>query len=259
MADRRLAGKVAVITGGTSGIGRASAVLFAREGAKVVIGARNAKAGADLVGEIKKAGAEALFVRTDVTKPEEVEELVREAVKTYGRLDILYGNSGVLETGTAPDTTIEVWHRTIDTNLAGQFYLAKYGIPKLIEFGGKVIIFTASELGTVGAAEAVAYCASKGAVINMTRAVAIDCAPHGIRVNCFCPGPIDTPMLSTWFEHGKDPNELRERQMRPILLKRLGTPEEMAEVAVFLASDSSSYMTGSILIADGGCTATYGL
>jgi NAD(P)-dependent dehydrogenase (short-subunit alcohol dehydrogenase family) len=155
--------------------------------------------------------------------------------------------------------TIDAWHRTIDTNLAGQFYLAKYGIPKLIEHGGKVIIFTASELGTVGAAESVAYCASKGAVINMTRAVAIDCAPYGIRVNCFCPGPVDTPMLTNWFEGSKDPDALRERQMRPILLQRFGRPEEMAEIAVFLASDASSYMTGSILIADGGCTATYGL
>jgi NAD(P)-dependent dehydrogenase (short-subunit alcohol dehydrogenase family) len=144
-------------------------------------------------------------------------------------------------------------------NLAGQFYLAKYGIPALIRSGGKVILFTASELGTVGASATVAYCAAKGGVINMTRAVAIDCAPHGIRVNCLCPGPVETPMLRDWINADPNPQQLEQIQKTPVLMKRFGTPEEIAEVALFLASDASSFMTGAVIVADGGATAWYGL
>lgn len=260
MTSGRLAEKVAIITGGTSGIGKASTLLFAREGAKVVIGARNEQAGASIVQKIQEGErGEALFVKTDVSCPEDVENLIKQAVDRFNRLDVLYGNSGIFPTGTASDTSIESWRRTIDVNLAGQFYLAKYGIPALIESGGKVIIFTASELGTVGASEAVAYCASKGGVINMTRAIAIDCAPYGIRVNCLAPGPVETPMLRSWFNQAENPEELEETQKKPVLLKRFGQPEEIAEVAVFLASDASSFMTGALVVADGGATAWYGL
>jgi len=260
MTSGRLADKVVILTGGTSGIGRASARLFGREGAKVVIGARNEQAGASIVQTIQEDGCgEAFFVKTDVSRPEEVENLVKQAVERFGRLDVLYGNAGIFPTGTAPETTIETWRRTIDVNLAGQFYLAKYGIPALIESGGKVIIFTASELGTVGISEAVAYCASKGGVINMTRAIAIDCAPHGIRVNCLAPGPVETPLLRNWFNEAENPEELEEAQKKPVLLKRFGEPEEIAEVAVFLASDVSSFMTGAIVVIDGGATTWYGL
>ncbi len=260
MTSGRLTDKVVILTGGTSGIGRASARLFGREGAKVVIGARNEQAGASIVQTIQEDGhGEALFVKTDVSRPEQVENLVRQAVERFGRLDVLYGNAGIFPTGTAPETTIETWRRTIDVNLAGQFYLAKYGIPALIESGGKVIIFTASELGTVGISEAVAYCASKGGVINMTRAIAIDCAPHGIRVNCLAPGPVETPLLRDWFNEAENSEELEEAQKKPVLLKRFGEPEEIAEVAVFLASDASSFMTGAIVVIDGGATAWYGL
>jgi NAD(P)-dependent dehydrogenase (short-subunit alcohol dehydrogenase family) len=202
---------------------------------------------------------EALFIKTDVSAPEQVENLVNETIKSYGRVDVLYGNSGVLPTSTAPDTTLETWRRCIDVNLSGNFYLAKYGIPALIETGGKTILFTGSELGTVGASAMVAYCASKGGVINMTRALAIDCAPHGIRVNCLAPGPIETPMLRKMFDDAENPDEYEQIQVEPILLKRFGTPEEIAEVALFLASDASSYMTGAIVVADGGATAWYGL
>lgn len=260
MTSGRLADKVVILTGGTSGIGKASTLLFAREGAKVVFGARNEQAGASIVQTIQEDGrGEALFVKTDVSRPEQVENLVTQAVERFGRLDVLYGNAGIFPTGTAPETTIETWRRTIDVNLGGQFYLAKYGIPALIESGGKVIIFTASELGTVGISGAVAYCASKGGVINMTRAIAIDCAPHGIRVNCLAPGPVETPLLRDWFNEAENPEELEEAQKKPVLLKRFGEPEEIAEVAVFLASDASSFMTGAIIVIDGGATAWYGL
>lgn len=260
MNEGRLENKVVIITGGNSGIGRAASLLFASEGARVVIGARNATTGESVVQAIKAKGrGDALFVRTDVSNPQDVERLVGAAMDRYGRLDVLYSNSGVLAAGTAPATSLETWRQVIDVNLSGPFYLVKYGIPAMIESGGKSIILTASELGTVGARETVAYCAAKGGVINMVRALAVDCAPYNIRVNCLAPGPVDTPMLREWFVDAENPQQLEEAQLKPILLRRFGTPEEIAEVALFLASDASSFMTGSLVVADGGCTAWYGL
>jgi NAD(P)-dependent dehydrogenase (short-subunit alcohol dehydrogenase family) len=200
-----------------------------------------------------------MFVRTDVRVPEEVEALVGRAEERFGAVHVLYASAGVMLTGTAPETTEDVYGTVMDVNVGGTFRLARYGIPALERAGGGSIVLTASELGLVGASEAVAYCASKGAVINMTRALAIDCGPLGIRVNCLCPGPIDTPMLRDWFEAGDDPVELERRQTQPVLLKRIGRPGEIADVAVFLASDMSAYMTGAVVVADGGATAWYGL
>jgi len=260
MTSGRLSDKVVIITGGTSGIGKASTLLFAHEGAKVVIGARNEDAGASIAEEVRKdSNGEVLFVKTDVSDPAQVENLIKQTLKHFKHVDVLFGNSGILPSGTAPETSIETWRRTIDVNLGGNFYLAKYGIPALIESGGKTIILTGSELGTVGASKMVAYCASKGGIINMTRALAIDCAPYGIRVNCLAPGPVATPMLDQMFEQADDPAELEKAQTEPILLKRFATPEEIAEVALFLATDASSYITGAIIVADGGATAWYGM
>ena len=260
MPKGKLQDKVIIITGGTSGIGRASVLLFCREGAKVVIGARNEDAGASIAEEVRKDGnGEVLFVKTDVSDPAQVENLIQQTLKHFKHVDVLFGNSGILPSGTAPETSIETWRRTIDVNLGGNFYLAKYGIPALIESGGKTIILTGSELGTVGASKMVAYCASKGGIINMTRALAIDCAPYGIRVNCLAPGPVATPMLDQMFEQADDPAELEKAQTEFVLLKRFATPEEIAEVALFLATDASSYITGAIIVADGGATAWYGM
>lgn len=260
MTNGRLANKVVIITGGTSGIGKASSLLFGREGAKVVIGARNEPAGGNIVQTIRQDGrGDALFVKTDVAHPGQVESLVQRTIKHFGRVDVLYGNSGILPTGTAPETTIETWRQCIDINLGGQFYLAKYGIPALIDANGGAIIFTASELGTVGISKGVAYCAAKGALVNMSRAVAVDCAPYGIRVNCLAPGPVETPMLRNWINEAGNPAEIEEAQITPVLLKRFGRPDEIAEVALFLASDASSFMTGSLVVVDGGATAWYGL
>jgi NAD(P)-dependent dehydrogenase (short-subunit alcohol dehydrogenase family) len=259
MLTGRLADKVVIITGGNSGIGRASAVRFAQEGAKVVIGARNVETGESVVHEIKEEGkGEALFVETDVSKPMDVENLIKTAVASYGRLDVLYGNSGVKYVGTAPETSLETWQRIMDVNLSGNFYLVKYGIPELVKYGGKSIILTSSELGVVGAKDLVAYCTAKGGIVNMVRALAVDCAPMGIRVNCLAPGPIETPMMRDWINASEDPKAIEELQTRPILLGRIGKPEEIAEVALFLASEASSFLTGSIVVADGGCTAWYG-
>lgn len=260
MSNGRLAGKVVVITGGTSGIGRASALLFAREGARVVVAGRDEEAGAATVAGIREGGrGEGHFVRTDVTDPRDVERLVAEAADHFGRIDVLYGNAGLLESGTAPETSIEAWQRIIDVNLSGQFYLAKYGIPYLIEAGGGSIIFTGSELGLVGTSNTVAYCAAKGGVINLARAVAVDSARHQIRVNCLCPGPIRTRMLTDWFEASGDPARFEAIQTEPVLLGRIGEPDEIANAALFLASDESSFMTGAVMVVDGGATTWYGM
>lgn len=259
MGDGRLAGKVAVVTGGTSGLGRAGAIRFAREGAKVAVASRREEEGRQVVDEISSAGGEAVFLRTDVRASQDVQALVAQAEARFGKIDVLYASAGVMLTGTAPETSDDVYEQVIDVNVGGSFRLAKYGVPALERAGGGSIVLTASELGLVGAREAVAYCASKGAVVNMTRALAVDCGRLGIRVNCLCPGPIDTPMLRHWFEAGEDPAELERRQTEPVLLKRVGEPEEIAETALFLASDASSFMTGAVIVADGGATAWYGL
>ncbi|OGO26015.1 MAG: hypothetical protein A2Y54_05995 [Chloroflexi bacterium RBG_16_51_16] len=262
MTNGRLQDKVVILTGGTSGIGLAIVRLFCNEGAKVAIGARNEKVGNELVKDIRKSGrGEAFYVKTDVTHPEQVENLVKQTVEHFGKVDVLVANSGVLILESILELSLEEWERTIATNLSGQFYLAKYGIPAMIKSDGKgkAVIFVGSELGTVGTTGGAAYCASKGGIINMTRAVAIDCASYGIRVNCLAPGPIDTPMLQSEFTQAKDGEAVKQAQLQPLLIKRFGTAEEMAEVALFLATVSSSYMTGALVVADGGATTWYGM
>jgi NAD(P)-dependent dehydrogenase (short-subunit alcohol dehydrogenase family) len=258
-SNGRLSGKVAVITGATSGLGRAGALRFAKEGAKVVAASRREQEGKDVVKEIKECGGEALFVSCDVREPREVERLVGEAESQFGKVDVLYASAGVMMPGTAPETTEEEFRQTFDVNVAGTFWLAKYGIPALARNGGGSLILTASELGLVGTSRAAAYCASKGAVVNLTRALAVDCRGQGIRVNCICPGPIDTPMLRDQFARDPDPAAAEKAQTDPVLLKRVGRPQEIADVALHLASDESSYMTGSIVVVDGGATSWYGL
>jgi NAD(P)-dependent dehydrogenase (short-subunit alcohol dehydrogenase family) len=260
MTVGKLADKVVILTGGTSGIGRACARLFCQEGAIVVIGANDDVGGATVVKEIEATGiGKVQYIPTDVSKAGDVKTLVGLALQEYGRMDVLFGNAGILPLGTAWDTSFETWQRCIDVNLSGNFLLAKYGIPALMRSGGGVVLFTASELGLVGTTGAVAYCASKGGLINMARALAIDCASHNIRVNCLVPGPISTPMSVRGFQQASDPETAERAQLNVVPLKRMGSAEEMARVALFLASDDSSYMTGSMVVADGGATAWYGL
>ena len=259
MEPGRLDGKVAIVTGGSSGIGLAVSRLFAEVGARVVIGARREQVGEAAASDIRGAGGDAHFVRTDVSRPEDVERLVGEAERRFGRVDVLVSSAGIMVTGAAPETTVALWRAVIDTNLGGPFWLAKYGIPALRRAGGGSIVIVASELGLVGARETVAYCAAKGGLVNMVRALAVDGAPEGIRVNALCPGPIDTPMLRTWLDAADDPASLERAQLTPVPLGRWGTPEEIARAALFLASDASSFMAGSVLVADGGATAWYGL
>jgi NAD(P)-dependent dehydrogenase (short-subunit alcohol dehydrogenase family) len=254
-----LDGKVAVVTGATSGIGRAIALRLVSAGARVVGAARRPEPGGRLIEEVEQAGGAARFVPAEMRDPAQVERVVAEAEAAFGRVDILISAAGRMSAGTAPETSVELWREVIDTNLAGPFFLAKYGIPAVVRAGGGAMVIIASELGLVGARDAAAYCAAKGGLVNLTRALAVDHAPQGVRVNCLCPGPIDTPLLRDWFASAPDPAVLERDQLEPVPLGRLGTAEEIAEAAVFLASGAASYFAGSVVVADGGATAWYGL
>jgi NAD(P)-dependent dehydrogenase (short-subunit alcohol dehydrogenase family) len=246
MTSGKLENRVVVLTGGASGIGRASARLFYREGASLVIGDINEEAGAAVVNELRdQPMGKAEYVKTDVSQSDQVENLISRAVETFGRVDVIFGNAGILPLGTAWETSIEDWKRCIDINLGGNFFLAKYGVPTLIEAGGGVILFTASEMGIVGTSGAAAYCAS--------------CAPYAIRVNSIAPGATKTPMTYYQLGQSEDPHIALEKGNEAVLLKRMGTAEEIAQTALFLVSDDSSYMTGSLLVVDGGATAWYGI
>jgi len=248
----RLQNKVALITGGTSGIGEATALLFAKEGASVGITGRNEKRGHAVTEKILKDGGRALFLRTDVRKAEECRRAVEETVRSFGGLDILFNNAGVFFPHTAVDCTEEEWDLQIDVNLKGTFLMSKAALPGMIERRSGVIINNSSGWGIAGGDAAVAYCASKGGVVLLTKAMAIDHGRQGIRVNCICPGDVDTPML---------PEDARLRGLRwedylagcaDRPLGRIGTADEIAKAALFLTSDDSSFMTGAALVVDGG-------
>jgi NAD(P)-dependent dehydrogenase (short-subunit alcohol dehydrogenase family) len=247
----RLKGKVALITGGGSGIGRSTCLLFAREGAKVIVADYVADGGNETVGHIKTAGGDATFVQADVSKSADVQHMIATTVKTYGRVDILFNNAGI----EGPSAKIahykeEDWDRVIAIDLTSVYLGMKYVIPEMTKQGGGVIISTASIAGIVGFAGSGAYAAAKAGVINMTRMVALEYADKNIRVNCICPGIIDTPMVDRVV--GGRPKD-RVAKAEPI--GRLGKPEDIANAALFLASDESSFATGAPFIIDGGYVA----
>lgn len=247
-----LKNKIALITGGASGIGRATALRFAQEGAAVVIADVNAEAAQGVVKEIEAAGGQALFVSCDVTQAQDCQRAVEAAVATFGGLDILFNNAGIIRRADVLGTTEEEWDRVMAVNVKSIFLMSKYAIPHMQKRGGGAIINTSSGWGLKGGGNAAAYCASKGAVINLTRAMAIDHGPQNIRVNAVCPGDTDTPMLRSEAKQlGQAEHEfLAESAARP--LGRYGKPEEIAEAALFLASDAASYITGAALVVDGG-------
>jgi len=251
----RLQNKVALITGGTSGIGEATALLFAKEGAKIAITGRNQKRGHAVTEQILKDGGEAIFVRTDVRKADECRRVVAETVGAFKRLDILFNNAGIFYPHTVLDCTEEEWDLQIDVNLKGTFLMSKFALPGMIEQGRGVIINNSSGWGIVGGDAAAAYCASEGGVVLLTKAMAIDHGRQGIRVNCICPGDVDTPMLpeDARMRGQKWEDYLAGCSKRP--LGRIGTVDEIAKAALFLASDDSSFMTGATLVVDGGGTA----
>lgn len=251
----KLKDKVAIITGGTSGIGEATALLFAREGAHVAITGRSRERGAAVVARIKAGSGEAFFVRADVSSSSDCQRAVDETVQTFGRIDILFNNAGVFYPQTALECSEREWDEQIDTNLKGTFLMSKYALPAMIARKNGVIVNNASGWGIVGGDHAVAYCASKGGVVLMTKAMAIDHGAEGIRVNCVCPGDVETPMLpaDAKMRGLKWEDYIAGCAIRP--LGRVGTVDEIAKAVLFLASDDSSFMTGAALVVDGGGSA----
>jgi len=251
----RLNQQVALITGGTSGIGEATALLFAREGARLAISGRNEKRGHAVSEAILKSGGQAIFLRTDVRRAAECERAVRGTVGAFGRLDILFNNAGVFYPHDTLQCSEEEWDEQIDINLKGTFLMSKSALPTMIAQGRGVIINNSSGWGIVGGDRAVAYCASKGGVVLLTKAMAIDHGRQGIRVNCICPGDVDTPMLpgDAKMRGLKWEDYLAGCAKRP--LGRIGTAQEIAKAVLFLASEDSSFMTGAALVVDGGGTA----
>ena len=251
----RLKDKVALITGGTSGIGEATASLFAKEGARVAITGRNDGRGATVVARIKQLGNDAIFLRADVSLATDCQRAVDETLRAFRKLDILFNNAGIFYAQTAIECSEQEWDEQIDVNLKGTFLMSKFALPIMIAQGHGVIINNSSGWGIVGGDRAVAYCASKGGVVLMTKAMAIDHGRQGIRVNCICPGDVETPMLpaDAKMRGLKWDDYIAGCASRP--LGRIGTAEEIAKAVLFLASDDSSFVTGAALVVDGGGTA----
>ena len=250
-----LSGRTAVVTGGTSGIGRATAELLAGTGANVAITGRDEGRGREVADRVRALGTGALFVRADVRSAEDCERTVRETLEAFGQIDVLVNNAGVYRSGTAVDCSEEEWDRQVDTNLKGTFLMSRAVLPHMIGRGAGSIVNNASDWGLVGGASAVAYCASKGGVVLMTKAMAIDHGPQGIRVNAVCPGDTETPMeVLDAEQHGIAWDRYVEiNSDRP--LGRIGDPAEVARAIVFLASDDASFITGAAIAIDGGATA----
>jgi NAD(P)-dependent dehydrogenase (short-subunit alcohol dehydrogenase family) len=249
----RLEGKVAIITGASSGIGKASAVIFAREGAKVVVVCRTATAGEETVGEIKEAGGEAIYVGADVSKTEDVQRMIKTTVYAYGRLDILFNNAGILlPYGPIQECPEEAFDETIAINLKGVWLGMKYAIPEMLKTGGGSIINTSSAVAALGVSGASCYSASKGGLNAMSRAMAVEVAANNIRVNVIQPAIIATPMLASM---PLDQREALIKKSRP--RGKAGTAEEVAYAALFLASDEASDITGTVIAIDGGATAKH--
>jgi len=250
----RLAGKVGIVTGGGTGIGRSTALRFAQEGAKVIIANRTESTGRDTVRAIVEAGGEAVWVRTDVARDEDAQAMVEAAVEAYGRLDILFNNAAIQTFGTAVSLQPAQWDEVVDINLKGMFLAAKYAVPSMASRGGGSIINHSSVLGLVGDPQLIAYCAAKAGIIGMTRSMAQAHGPEGIRVNALCPGDVETFIVRQYFDSQPDPDAARRYVSSQYALRRIAQPEEIANVALFLASDESSFITGTCIVADGGLT-----
>jgi NAD(P)-dependent dehydrogenase (short-subunit alcohol dehydrogenase family) len=252
----RLDGKVALITGAGNGMGREAGLLFAREGARVVAADWNLEGAQATVAAIEAAGGEGLAVKVDVADEAQVEAMIAATDARFGALHVLYNNAGIFpaDDGGPTETPVSTWDRVMEVNLKGVWLGCRHGIPLMLRSGGGSIVNVASFVALMGAATSqIAYTASKGGVLSMTREIAVEYARQGIRANSLCPGPIDTPLLAELLS---DP-ERRARRLVHIPMGRLGQAEELAKAALFLASDESSFMTGSQLVVDGGITAAY--
>jgi NAD(P)-dependent dehydrogenase (short-subunit alcohol dehydrogenase family) len=257
MADNRMAiltDKVAIVTGSGSGIGKATAEYFARQGASVVVAERNEKSGQETAAAITNAGGKAIFCHTDVSQAAQVEAAVKRAVDEFGGLDILVNNAAIQILAKLADTSEADWDRTHSVNLKGVFLGCKYAIPVMQKAGGGSIVNIASVLGFVADPDLAAYCAAKGGVISLTKVAAITYGPDRIRVNCICPGDVETPLVQEYFDKDPDPARLRNEIYSKYALRRIASPLEIAQTAAFLASEQSSFITGSAIVVDGGLT-----
>lgn len=249
---KQLKGKIAIITGANSGIGEASAMLFAREGAKVVVCARRPDAGQETVEKIKSEGNEAIMAKCDVSRKEDIYAAVDLAVTTWGGVDIVMNNAGMALVKNVIDTSDDEWDQVMNTNVKSIFHMVKAAIPHMRKRGGGSIINVASQLAMVASPNFAVYTAGKGAILNFTRALALDHAKENIRVNCLCPGAVATPLLLNQFKGQDGPQGGLQDLIDMHPLGRLGKPEELASAALFLAGDASSFMTGAPLVVDGG-------
>jgi meso-butanediol dehydrogenase / (S,S)-butanediol dehydrogenase / diacetyl reductase len=254
-----LKGKVAIVTGAGSGIGKATAQLFAEEGAKVCVVDISEEKGRDTVEWISErfGPAKSAFSRADVSIEADVKNSIDFAVSKFKNLDVMFNNAGIYEWTSVEKTLTEIWDRTIAVNLRGAFLGTKYSVPHLKKTHG-VIINTSSSLGVAGALESAAYCASKSGIIGLTRAAALDLAEFGIRVNCICPGSIETSMQEREFGRSKNPAKMRKAYDRIYPMGRIGKPEEVAKLVLFLATENSSFITGTPHLIDGGLYAQWG-
>lgn len=248
-------GKVVIVTGASSGIGRATALAFAREGAAVAIADKDKATGDQVALEIRQSGGDAEVFTTDVSRESEVRALLEAVLGRWGRLDVLVNNAGIYHQADATATPETVWNNVMAVNLTGAFLCIKHAVPVMMQAGGGAIVNVASEAGLVGIRNQVAYNVSKGGLISLTRSCAVDFATNGIRVNCVCPGTTDTPLVRAAVGRAADPRAARRalEEVRPA--DRLGKPEEIASAILYLAAESAGFTTGAVLSVDGGYTA----
>lgn len=252
----RLANKVALITGAASGMGQVAAEIFAREGASVVITDIASEAGEKTAQRIRSAGGQAIFIRANVASEAEVEQMIAAAIKTFGRIDVLYNNAGIMpdDDGSVVNLSESTWDRIMDVNLKSTLLCSKYTLPHMVRAGCGSIINIASFVAFVGCTVPQdAYTASKGGLLALTKSFAVQYGPHGIRCNAICPGPIETPLLRTLWVN----EEARDLRLQRIPLGRFGAPEDIVYLALYLASDESTWTTGAWLTVDGGITSNY--
>ncbi len=253
----RLRDKVTLITGAGSGMGRLAALTFAREGAHIIAADVSAKAGEETVAQVTRDGGQALFVEGDVSKEDQVQAVVWRGVERFGRLDVLYNNAGIFpeRDGSVVDVDEAVWDLVMAVNLKGIYLCCKHAIPELLKAGGGSIINVASFVAFVGCTVPQdAYTASKGGVIALTKSLAVQFGPRHVRTNAIAPGPIETPLLTSWLLANP---EAKKRRLDRIPMGRFGRPEDVVQMALYLASDESTWVNGSVLVVDGGITSNY--